>query len=201
MWPKLFALTLIAVSLWSCSSNSAETATCSVDISSESTTGGVGIRQPSYGSDKVAQSVTFTADTSFSSLQLKLKRVGSPVGTLTLVIETNSASAPSGLAVYMADGSDNSATFDAAAVSSTASTFYTFTFASAVTLQANSTYWVTVEASYNPSSTDVVKWMSNTANAYSSGNSIARDTATGVWSTSANTDLANVDLLTKASCE
>lgn len=82
---------------------------------------------------------------------LLLAAVGSPTGTLTLTIETDSSSAPSGTAVWTATYTASSVPIEP--------TYIRFSSTSSVpVLTKDTTYWLCITASYSASTTNYVAW-------------------------------------------
>lgn len=114
--------------------------------------------------DELAQSFQLANDASIGSVTLLLKKTGTPSGTLTFRLETDSGGTPSGTLV------DPAAT-DTLAESSltTAYSTYTFEFSSGVALVGSLTYWLVLETDRAASNTNYVEWGAGTSNDYADG--------------------------------
>lgn len=108
---------------------------------------------------ELAQSFTLTDTASIGSVTLLLKKVGTPAGTLTFRLETDSGGTPSGTLVDPA-ATDTLAESDLA----TGYSNYTFEFASGVELMGGLTYWLVLETSRSASNTNYVDWGAGSVN-------------------------------------
>jgi hypothetical protein len=160
---------------------------------------GVGAAATTFGGDEIAQSFTVPADTTVSSVQLKLIRVGAPTGVLTLKLQESSGNLPNGSDLATGtftvtyDSSTNTSNVD-----SLTGAYYTFTLSSTVSLVTTKTYWWRLHAGYSLSDTDVIKWMGNNSNVYSRGKAIYETSTANSFSTAAIGD--NRDLLFGFGC-
>jgi hypothetical protein len=111
---------------------------------------------------EIAQSFKPKSTANITSAQLRLKANATLTGSLYLLIQTDASDKPSGVSI------SPTATLDATKVLTTASAFYTFTFASSVPLTRDTTYWFRLKGSAL-SSTASVSWIGNGTNAYSDG--------------------------------
>jgi len=105
------------------------------------------------GADKLAQSFQVTGAQTLKTINLWLKKVGSPTGTLTLRIETDNSGEPSGTLV------DANAT--ATVAESSLSTSYgdiTFTFTNSFSISGSTTYWIVLSTDRAVSETNYVQW-------------------------------------------
>lgn len=102
--------------------------------------------------DKLAQSFQVAASTA-GTAQLYLKKVGSPTGTMTLRVETDSAGSPSGSLVH--------ANATATVSESSLSTSYgdiDFAFAGSFSLAGSTDYWLVLSTDRAQSDTNYVAW-------------------------------------------
>jgi hypothetical protein len=118
------------------------------------------IRSTSFGGVSVAQSFIPTSAGSAASATVFLKRYGSfssGLYYLTATLEgnqvTGSTSVPDNIPLA------TSTRIDVSAVSSNSPGYYTFTFSSSASLNADQTYWLRIRASYPLSDTHYVSWM------------------------------------------
>ncbi len=120
-----------------------------------------------YAGDRLAQSFQVSGATSVSKISLKMKRTGSPSSgsTVLLYIETNSGNNPSGTEV----SANSYASLATSSISSTENTWTEFSFASTISLAANTTYWLVAKGNYSASDTDYITWLANTSNLLSTG--------------------------------
>lgn len=110
---------------------------------------------------------------------LYLKTVGSPASaTLTLRLETASASLPSGT---LAD-TRATATLATTAVSSTYR-YHVFNFAAPVLLTSGTSYWIVASTSGSVSATDYIAWGEDTATNYVNGHAATYDSGGATWTT------------------
>lgn len=111
------------------------------------------LQGPGTVKTKLAQSFTLSAEGFVASVLLCLRKFGSPTGTLTLRIETDSSDAPSGT---LADVNFTT-TKNEADLSATAWVDEVFTFATGATLPAG-TYWLVLSTSRSLSTTNFIRW-------------------------------------------
>lgn len=113
---------------------------------------------------ELAQSFILSDTASIGSVTLLLKKTGTPAGTLTFRLETDSGGTPSGTLV-------DAAATDTLAESSLSTAYdnYTFEFASGVELMAGLTYWLVLETSRSASNTNYVEWGAGSVNDYANG--------------------------------
>jgi hypothetical protein len=115
--------------------------------------------------DRLAQSFQVGGSSLVDTVQLYLKKIGAPVGTLTLRIETDSSGSPSGTLV--------AAGATATVSESSLSTSYgmiSFDLTTNPTLNASTTYWLVLETSRSASNTDYVLWGADASSpGYASG--------------------------------
>jgi hypothetical protein len=115
--------------------------------------------------DKLAQSFQIAADSSVTGVKLYLLKVGSPVGTMTLRIETNNAGSPSGNLAHA-----NATITLAESGLGAAYALTTFAFATAASLSAATTYWIVLSTDRVASTSNYVLWGSDaSAPGYASG--------------------------------
>lgn len=105
------------------------------------------------GPDKLGQSFQVTGTQTVKTVDLYLKKVGSPAGTMTLRIETDSAGSPSGT---LADA--NLTTTLAESSLSTSYADVTFTFSTAASISGSTTYWLVLSTDRAASETNYVQW-------------------------------------------
>lgn len=115
--------------------------------------------------DRIAQSFQIGSSDDCAYVTLYLKKVGTPAGTLTLRVETNSGSAPSGTLV------DASATITVAESGlSTSYSNVTFNFTD-FALSSGTTYWLVLSTDRSASDTNYVVWgVDASSPGYASGN-------------------------------
>lgn len=125
---------------------------------------------------EIAQSITLAAAATPGSLQLKLKAIGTPTGSVYVRIETSLSSAPSGFIV-------ENATLDATKVAAApaADAFYTFTFSTPQAL-AVGTYWIILKGNASFTATGVSWMATNVSGAYTGGTALSssNDSSWGV---------------------
>ena len=115
--------------------------------------------------DKLAQSFQITAGSSVTGVKLYLLKVGAPVGSMTLRIETDNAGSPSG---NLADA--NASRVMAEADLGAAYALEDFEFATAPSLSAATTYWIVLSTDRVASTSNYVLWGSDaSAPSYASG--------------------------------
>jgi F5/8 type C domain len=105
------------------------------------------------GDDKLAQSFQVTGTQTVKTVDLWLKKVGAPAGTMTLRIETDTAGSPSGTLV------DANAT--ATLAESGLGTGYataTFTFGTSFSISGSTSYWIVLSTDRAVSETNYVLW-------------------------------------------
>jgi hypothetical protein len=126
--------------------------------------------------DKLAQSFQVTGTQTVDQVKLWLKKVGTPTGTLTLRIETNSAGNPSGTLA------DANATITVAESGLTTSYgWITFDFATNFSLSSSTTYWLVLSTDRSASAANYIEWGNDTSSpAYASGEMKAE--ASSSWS-------------------
>lgn len=113
--------------------------------------------------DSAAQSFKLDEDSTFSKVNVRLSKTGSPTGNvLVSVQEDDSLNAPDGVAIDTSVG-----TLDVADITSEQA--YTITLSSALTLTGGTKYWLVVKGDYANSGTDLVNWIGTTTDAYSDG--------------------------------
>ena len=96
---------------------------------------------------------------------LKLRRIGTPTGTVTLRIEETTSGNPNGSLVTYAQ-----ATRQATEIS-TETSWHAFDFSDQVALWQNTTYALRLQASYSVSSTDYIAWALSPQASFSGGKS------------------------------
>lgn len=103
--------------------------------------------------DKLAQGFQIGTNATVDRVNLWLRKVGSPTGTMTLRIETNSAGSPSGT---LANAAASVTLAESGLGTSYASA--TFNFATDFGLLAATQYWVVLSTDRAASSTNYVQW-------------------------------------------
>lgn len=175
---------------------------CAASYTTESTDQELGINDSALGGDELAQSFQLTEAREISSVQIRLQKKGTIASgySLVLTLETNDSNgnAPSGTS---AGGGE--ARLDVSLISTTG--YYTFTFSSAASLSAETTYWLRLRAEYPQSnsaaaSPNLVYWSSHdgSSNTYSSGSAVYETSTSNQWQTSIIGSLR--DLLFKIGC-
>ncbi len=141
--------------------------TCLLTTTTESTNGSLSLRNSADTTvvQQLAQSFELTSDTTISSLQVKLIRVGIVNSTMTLRIQGDNGGVPSGtdkgsgtftLTTDATTGNGN--------ISDSRSDFYAVTFTSTASITKNTLYWLRMEVAYSANSTAFIKWMGNDSN-------------------------------------
>jgi hypothetical protein len=126
--------------------------------------------------DKLAQSFVVGTAQSVDTVELYLRKIGSPTGTMTLRIETNDGVTPSGT---LAHSSASTTLAESSLTTSFALT--TFTFSPAPVLLTGQTYWLVLSTDRSASATDFVSWGADASSpSYSDGN--MRSYASSTWS-------------------
>ena len=126
--------------------------------------------------DKLAQSFEVTGSQTPETVDLWLKKVGSPTGTMTLRIETDNSGEPSGTLVHA-----NATTTLAESGLGTSYADVTFTFASAFTISGSTTYWLVLSTDRSASGTNYVVWGADTSTpSYADGEMMSE--ASSSWS-------------------
>lgn len=105
------------------------------------------------GDDKLAQSFEVSGEQNIKTVDLQLKKVGSPTGDLSLEIQTDSGGEPSGTPV-----TNGTATVVDESTLSTSYGDITFTFATAPVLSDATTYWLVLSTDRSASETNYVAW-------------------------------------------
>jgi hypothetical protein len=114
--------------------------------------------------DKLAQSFQIGSAAQISRARLYLKKTGSPAGTLTVRIETDSAGDPSGTLAHT-----NATTTGLESALTTSYALIDFGF-TRFELTADTTYWLVLSTDRGASGTDYISWGADTSSpAYSLG--------------------------------
>jgi len=132
-------------------------------------------------SSRLAQSFQIGSTTTVGTIALYLAKFGTPTGDLTLSIQTNSGSSPSGTVI-------SNGTADTVSASDVASSFgwISFTFSVPTSLTTATTYWMVLETTDSQSDTDFVTWaIEFVAESYASGQMKMYD---GSWHTDVTAD-------------
>lgn len=142
----------------------------------------VGINNSNGARSSIGQSFkTSTTALSITSAQLRLIALESGstrvTGTVTLTIEGDNAGSPAGNILGFAS-------IDAATVRPVSSSYYTFTFATPISLVAQKTYWLKLDASYSSNPISLIEWAARNDNPYVNGAAAYYNTSSGlnVWS-------------------
>ncbi len=124
--------------------------------------------------DKIAQSFTISTTKTITGARLYLRKIGSPAGTMTLRIETDSSGSPSGTLAH----ANATITVDEAGLS----TSYSDTLFNWPDFSLNAgTYWLVLITSRAASNTDYVVWGADSSSpAYAGGEMKSESSA--VWS-------------------
>lgn len=163
-----FPLLFQALFLAGCAdSGPATTSTCKLSTTTESTNGALSLRNSSDTTvvQQIAQSFELSSDTTLSSAQVKLIRVGNVNSTLTLRIQGDNGGVPSGtdLGSGTLTITTDTSTGDGN-IGSSSSDFYTVTFSSSVSVTKDTLYWLRMEVAYSANSSAYLKWMGNDSN-------------------------------------
>jgi hypothetical protein len=105
------------------------------------------------GADKLAQSFTVTGTQTVATVDLWLKKVGTPTGTMTLRIETDNSGDPSGT---LADA--NLTTTLAESGLGTSYADATFTFSTPASISGSTTYWLVLSTDRAVSESNYIQW-------------------------------------------
>lgn len=126
--------------------------------------GSVDLRRDSgTPNDYLAQSFQIPATSDINKILLYLKKTGSPTGTLTFKLMSNSGSSPSSTVVATSD------TLSEAALT-TSYALQTITFPSLVELTANTSYWLRLETTRAAHAANYISWGTDGATeGYASG--------------------------------
>lgn len=127
--------------------------------------------------DKLAQSFQIAGADDMNKVRLYLKKGGTPTGTMTVRIETDSAGAPSGTladAAATVTGTESSLT--------TSYGYIDFDFASTFSLSGSTTYWVVLSSDRSASETNYVLWGADGSSPGYTDGSMSSQSAS-VWST------------------
>lgn len=169
-WRPLLPLTLwvIALANVGCGAGSSDTVLASFTTTSSGAEMGVAVS--AYGGDSIAQSFQVTTSATTTAVKLTLQKVGTfATGSghyVQLYIDSDNSDTPSGTPLTNA----TSATVSVDNISSSSAQQVRFTFATAVTLTASTTYWLRLRASYAVNSTNYIQWMGyDGSSGYSSG--------------------------------
>jgi len=148
------------------------------------------------GRQALAQSFLLSAKTTIKAVELDLYKVGTiadqGIHTIRVRLETNATGTDKPSDVLAAANAEAALPVSQL---STIPNFYTFTFPAPVTLEPG-TYWLRVNASYNMSTTDLVKWVGHNGAGGFEGGRASFLNNTG-WFT---TDIVLLDLLFRINC-
>jgi hypothetical protein len=125
---------------------------------------------------KLAQAFQLSSDKTIDKIRLYLKKIGTPTGTTTCRIETNSGSNPSGTLANA-----NATVTVAESGLSTSYGWIEFDFATNFSLTGATTYWIVLSTDRTASSTNYVEWGADGSSpSYASGE--MRAEASAAWS-------------------
>jgi len=102
---------------------------------------------------ELAQSFEVTGSQTVGTVDLWLKKVGSPTGNLTVEIQTDSTGEPSGTAI-----SNGTSGTVAASTLTTSYADITFTFGTPPSLSGSTTYWLVLKTTDSASDFNFVQW-------------------------------------------
>lgn len=152
------------------------------------------------GTEKAtAQSFQIATSSKVKGVSVYLKKNAGTPGNITVRIETNAATVPSGTLV------DSNATATITAFTTTTNAWYTVEFPSNFTLSASTTYWIVLKTAAAANDNNYA-WAGKTASGYSSGNNATSTDGGSTWSAGtsdayfrllANTTSVNCSLVTK----
>ena len=126
--------------------------------------------------DKIGQSFQIGSTATIDKVRLWLKKTGSPTGTLTCRIETNSGSNPSGTLANA-----NATVTAAESGLSTSYGWIEFDFGTNFSLTGATTYWIVLSTDRTASGTNYVEWGADGSSpSYASGE--MRSEASAAWS-------------------
>lgn len=111
------------------------------------------LRQTGTVKDRLAEQFQVSGQSSIAQAILYLQKVGTPIGTMTLRIETDSGGQPSGT---LADANATGTLAESGLAAAYA--LATFTFAGSITLQPRVVYWLVLSTSRAASGVDYVQW-------------------------------------------
>lgn len=138
--------------------------------------------------EKLAQSFQLDADSWVKSAQLYLRKTGSPTGTLTLRIETDSGGSPSGTLAH----ANATTTLAESSLETTAYAFEQFVFSTGFYLDASTTYWLVLSTTRSGSGTNFVLWGADaTSPTYADGQ--MKYYASSAWSAESKDALFKVE--------
>ncbi len=191
-----------AIALGGCaqgSNNNNNEENCAVSYASITAEAELGLNDTVLGGDELAQSFKVSENKTITKIQLLLQKVGMTSGSFTgyeviLQLVNDSAGKPTGSAV-----TSETPVLDVSAIGST-SGFYTFTFASNVSLTAGTLYWIRVRGTYPASKKDLIKWYAHNGSSgeYSNGQALYETITSNDWQSLVIGDLR--DLLFKIGC-
>jgi len=126
--------------------------------------------------DKLSQSFEVIVAETLGSVDLWLKKTGSPGGTLTLRIETDNSGEPSGTLVHA-----NATTTVSESSLGTSYADVTFTFGSSFSISGSTTYWLVLSTDRAQSDSNYVTWGADgSAPSYADGEMMSETSST--WS-------------------
>jgi len=133
--------------------------------------------------NKFALKITPRSTVTSSSIITMLGKVGAPADNILITVQADSAGSPSGSAIT--NGTSNNVA--GGGLSTTSKTYTTFTFASAFTLTAGTSYWIVFQRSGATSDSDYYAIATNksTADDYASFDGKYSDGAGTTWTASA----------------
>ncbi len=128
----------------------------------------------------IAQSFQVTSSASLSSVRMKLQKFGTFATSQFIIASVHADNAGSPSATTLSSGQ-----VDVTEIGSSSASFVFFKLSSSVSLNANTTYWVKLTATYGQSSANVVKASAHegAANTYADGLAKYEPSASpGTWS-------------------
>lgn len=171
------SLALITMSLGACGK---EIKNCSVSQLVETPNETVGIADTALGGDELAQSFKVSEDKEVNTIALKLIKLGTlaAANTLTVTIVADSGTDTPDTTVL------TSGSLSVANIGTSATQFYSVTISS-INLKKNTKYWLRVKASYAASTTNLIKWASNTSNVLPDDRALYETAIAENWNTTA----------------
>ena len=145
---------------------------------------------------KLAQSFQLGSGDTIDQIQLWMRKIGTPTGTMTLRLETNNAGSPSGTLV------DPNATVDVdEATLTTSFSNIIFNFAVNPDLSTSTTYWIVVTTDRSPDADNYVEWGADRSTpTYANGEMRGEDITWGSLSADAIFDVIAQDTAFEGQC-
>jgi hypothetical protein len=170
----IFLLLLMCMTTGCGKLRDSDKSSCVASVTGETSGAEIGLRNSSQSTDTLIQSFSNGTATTISSVSLKLRKDGSPAGSVSIAIQGNTGSLPDGVEVTNASTSVALST-----LTSGVAGFVKFSFTTAASLTASTVYWIVISATYPQNSTDYVSWYANTGNPYASGEAKVKTTQVG----------------------